>query len=75
MAVVTKRKMAYFQISPTADRLSLNKLRYIRMYCEEREILRERNKYKYGQGHQKSFEMSEEFCECENGGLITWKMI
>ena len=34
MAVVTKRKMAYFQISPTGDRLSLAKLRYIRMYCK-----------------------------------------
>ena len=26
--------MAYFQISPTGDRLSLAKLRYIRMYCK-----------------------------------------
>ena len=32
--LVAKRKMAYFQISPTGDRLSLAKLRYIRMYCK-----------------------------------------
>ena len=32
--LVAKRKMAYFQISPTGDRLSLTKLRCIRMYCE-----------------------------------------